>query len=131
MGVRLCGVCVCVVWGVGGDVEMQWRRGDGRRGAGARWRRGLLGTDPARPRHPPAPAGNSADGKGKAAVGGGAGGSPAELALLQHTKVVNAAYFSPITGGGRLCGSLGLVGIGLAAAAATISAEGWRQALSL
>ncbi|EFN53251.1 hypothetical protein CHLNCDRAFT_26064, partial [Chlorella variabilis] len=33
-----------------------------------------------------------------AAVGGGAGGSPAELALLQHTKVVNAAYFSPITG---------------------------------
>jgi hypothetical protein len=40
-----------------------------------------------------------ADSKGKAALGSGAPGTqPAELAVLQHKKVINAAYFSPITG---------------------------------
>lgn len=45
------------------------------------------------------PAGNTADSKGKAALGSGTPGTqPAELAVLQHKKVINAAYFSPITG---------------------------------
>lgn len=37
--------------------------------------------------------------KGKAAVGSLAASSPATLAVLQHSKVINAASFSPVTGG--------------------------------
>ncbi|KAL4435880.1 hypothetical protein ABPG77_000642 [Micractinium sp. CCAP 211/92] len=35
---------------------------------------------------------------GKAPVGAAPEGAPAELAVLQHSKVINSAYFSPITG---------------------------------
>jgi hypothetical protein len=51
-------------------------------------------------------AGSGADSKGKAPVGSVRdGGVPCELALLQHYKVINSAYFSPITGeqGRRVC----------------------------
>lgn len=54
---------------------------------------------------PPArTAGRAGDSKGKAPVGAAPEGAPAELAVLQHSKVINSAYFSPITGaGGAAC----------------------------
>ncbi len=54
-------------------------------------------------------AGSGADSKGKAPVGSVRdGGVRCELALLQHYKVINSAYFSPITGeqGRRVCASV-------------------------
>ena len=43
-------------------------------------------------------AGASADPKGKAPARGGSAAHPAELASLAHTKVINSAYFSPVSG---------------------------------
>ena len=45
----------------------------------------------------PTHAGATAGGKGKA-VAGGTDVLPSELACLRHTKVINSAYFSPLTG---------------------------------
>lgn len=42
--------------------------------------------------------GRTGGSKGKAPVGAAPEGAPAELAVLQHSKVINSAYFSPITG---------------------------------
>lgn len=50
-------------------------------------------------RRPACPAGRTGGSKGKAPVGAAPEGAPAELAVLQHSKVINSAYFSPITGG--------------------------------